>query len=265
VRIGVVSTLFRNTPEPMVQVITRPLRALLESQTGTPGQIVLGGEALALARKVNDGQVDFGVFHGHELAWARKKYPSLKPVLIAVNRHRYVQARAVVRKDHRAASVADLAGEVAAVPSQAKEHCRLFFERRCTKDGQPPARFFREVTAPADGEDALDDVVDRKAAVAVVDLVDLESYRKAKPGRARHLRELLVSEELPCGALVVSEGRLGDADVQRIRDGLIAARSTARGRQMLQLMKLTAFEGVPAGYEASLDPTLRAYPPPPER
>src|SRR5262245_22527527 len=71
VRIGLVGTLFRDTPEPMVQMMIRPFKSLLESQTGVTGEVVAGGNANELAQHIKSDQVQLGVFHGVELAWAR--------------------------------------------------------------------------------------------------------------------------------------------------------------------------------------------------
>ena len=50
IRIGLVNTLFRDTPESLVQLMTRPLKSLMESQTGMTGTLVPGGEARNLGR-----------------------------------------------------------------------------------------------------------------------------------------------------------------------------------------------------------------------
>lgn len=262
VRIGLVDTLLRNTSERMMQLVMRPFKVLMEAQTGMDGHLVLAGNALTLGHKLKEDQVQVGVFHGFEFAWARQKYPGLKPLIIAVNRHRYVQAKVMVHKDCKAATCGDLQGKVAALHATSREHCRLFFERRCTGENATPARFYGQITTPADAEDALDDVVDGKAQITVVDAVELENYRKTKPGRSRKLRALLDSEQLPCGVIAYHPGRFDEADVDRFRAGLIAARGTPRGRQMLELMRITAFEAVPVGFEANLAVVAKLYPAP---
>src|SRR3954471_14889778 len=45
IRIGLIGSLFRDTPEPMVQVMMRPFKCLMEQQTGVTGQLVSGGDA----------------------------------------------------------------------------------------------------------------------------------------------------------------------------------------------------------------------------
>src|SRR4051812_146122 len=108
VRVGVIATLFRDTPEPMMQALMRPFKSRLETQTGVTGQIVAGGDAHQLGQALKDDHVQLGVFHGFEFAWARSKLPELRPLLIAVNQRRCLQAYLVVAADGRVSAPADL-------------------------------------------------------------------------------------------------------------------------------------------------------------
>ena len=260
-RIGLVATLYRGAPESVMGMMMRPFKSLMQAQTGMNGELVAGGDAYCLARKLKKNQVHLGVFHGVEFAWARQKYPTLKPLTIIVNRTRSLRALLVVRNDTRATCCGDLEGKVAALPRSNREHCRLFFERRCVKSGSEPASFFTQVTTPADAEDALDAVVDGKAHAAVVDAVALASYRKVKPGRARRLKTLLESEPFPCGVIAYQSGKLDARTVQRLRSGLITAKDNRRSKQIMEMLGLTAFENAPASYVRQLTAIARSFPP----
>jgi ABC-type phosphate/phosphonate transport system substrate-binding protein len=265
IRIGVIATLFRNTPDPLVQTLMRPFKALLEIQTGVTGQVVVGGDAEQLSQKLKEDQVQLGVFHGVEFAWARLKNPNLKPLIIAVNGNHALHAHLVVRADCKATTFADLKGKSVALPQVTREHCRLFLERRCVPPGQTPAQFFSQITNPVDTEDALDSIVNGEAQAAVVDQADLDGYRKLKPGCANRLRCLLESEAFPCAVVAYQPGSIDEATLQRLRDGLIAARSNARGQQLLEMCRITAFAAVPEDYEPLLRAIAKAYPPPPAK
>jgi ABC-type phosphate/phosphonate transport system substrate-binding protein len=262
VRIGLVSSLFRDTPEPIVQIAMRPFKSILEAQTGVTGQIVAGGGAVELGGQLKDDQVQLAVFHGIEFAWARQKQPTLKPLLIAVNRYHDLHALLVVRKDGKAAGCDDLKGQAVALPRLSREHCHLFLERRCTPADSTPDKNFSKVTSPSTAEDALDDVVDDEVQAAVIDAVDLEAYQKSKPGRAARLKTLLKSESFPCAVIAYNPGALSDAMLQRFRDGMINANDSERGKQLLKLCRITGFEDVPADYEELLTDIAKAYPPP---
>jgi ABC-type phosphate/phosphonate transport system substrate-binding protein len=262
VRIGLVGTLFRDTPEPMVQLMIRPFKSLLETQTGVTGQVIAGGDADSLGRQLKEDQVQLGVFHGVELAWARMKVPELKPLLIAVNEQHFLRAVLVVRKDSPVVSAADLHGKPIALPRLSREHCRLFLERRCARRSCKAESSYEEVTAPCDVEDALDEVVDARVAGAVVDTVAFDVYTKLKPGRSAKLRTLQQSEPFPCAVVAYIPGALPDSLLERFRDGMIGAKQTIRGRQLLELCRITRFEAVPAEYEQMLADIAKAYPPP---
>jgi ABC-type phosphate/phosphonate transport system substrate-binding protein len=262
VRIGLVGSLFRDMPEPVMKVLMAPFRSLLELQTGMTGELVAGGDAACLGRKLKEEQVHFGVFHGFEFAWARLKNPDLKPLVLCVNGDGTLRAQVVVRDDGPVTKMGDLRGCSVALPRFSREHCRLFLERRCTAPGCAPAKFFSKVTTPDAVEDALDDVVDGRCEAAVVDGLALEAYRKFKPGCAGHLRTLAQSELFPPAVVAYQPGILHEELIDRFREGMLAANATERGKKLMELCRITAFRAVPDDYDHMLESIAKAYPPP---
>lgn len=265
IRIGVVNTLAKGVPSSLLAIVMRPFKTYMESQTGTTGEIVSGGDAFALGKKLNDNKLQVGVFHGHEFAWAREKYPNLQPIAVCINQLRSVRVHLVVAKDNAGTTYTDLEGKTVAIPKNSREHARLYFERRCVKPGMSAEKFYRKLTIPTDAEEALDDVVAGRAQAAVVDVVSLEAYRKARPEEARSLRSMQESEPFPPGVIAYCKDCFSAADVKRFRTALLDAKSNPRGRQTLQVLKLTGFERAPADYETSLKTIAKAYPAPAER
>src|ERR1041384_4524016 len=103
--------------------------------------------------------------------------------MVAVNRHRYLKAHLVVRKDSAAAGFADIKGKDLALPRKSKEHVRLFLERNCFDCGQcDPKAYFGELTRPMSTETALDDVCGGRVHATVVEAVAFENYQTIKPG-----------------------------------------------------------------------------------
>ncbi len=100
------------------------------------------------------------------------------------------------------------------------------------------------------------------ADAAVVDDVELESFRKKYPKTAAKLRVLQQSEVLPATVIAYQKGSLDDATLKRFRTGLLAAKTTERGRKLLELFHMTGFEEVPADYEQRLAECVKAYPVP---
>jgi len=262
VRIGLIGSLFRDTSAPMVKVMLTPFKELMESQTGVRSDLVVVKSVDGLGRQLDDKEVELGVFHGFEFAWARQAHADLKPLLIAVNHQPFLRACLVVRRDSKAESFADLKGKKLALHFRSREHSVLYLERRCVPPATAPSAFYGAVDTPANAEDALHDVVDGVDDAAVVDAADLAQFQTDKPGRAAKLKILQQSEAFPSAVVAYHKGALDQADLDRFRDGMIAAKSNRQGKELMTLCRITSFEAVPDDYEQMLRDIARAYPPP---
>jgi ABC-type phosphate/phosphonate transport system substrate-binding protein len=265
VRIGMASTLFRDTPEPLVRAMMQPFGALMESQTGLTGKLIPGGNGINLGQLLAEDKVDLGVFHGFEFGWARLKHPELRPLMLAVNQSRHLHAVILVSQDSKCESFADLKGTTLAFPAKSREHCHLFLESRCKECKLEPKTFFGEVTNPPTVEDAIDDVVDGIAQATLVDGVALDCFQRRKPCRYAKLKILLKSETFPAAVVAYHPGVLDEATLRKFREGMQNANKGIMGRQLMSLWKLTAFEPVPDDYEQTLADIVKAYPPPKEK
>jgi ABC-type phosphate/phosphonate transport system substrate-binding protein len=262
IRIGMISTLFRDTPEGIALAMMQPFGALMESQTGVPGQLVPGGDCDALADQLAADKVQLGVFHGIEFAWARIKYPELKPLVIAINQHRQLHAYLVVHGDSPISCVGDLKGKSFALPRLSREHCRVYVHHHCRQGGGcEPDKYFTALSNPANIEVALDDVVDQVVDATVVDRVGLDCYQRRKPGRFGKLKTVHCSEAFPAAVVAYRPGMIDEAKLEKFRNGMIKAHETGLGRQLLNLWKLTGFEKVPINYDQNLAEIAKAYPP----
>lgn len=262
IRIGVISSLFRDTSEPLMQIIMRPFKSLLESQTGVNGQLVAGGNAEHLGEQLKKGDIHLGIFHGVEFAWAKSKVPQLRPLVIAVNKQPFLRAHLVVAGDGKVSSLKDLKGKIVALPNLSREHCWLFLERRCVPSGETANKYFSRISRPRDANYAIDDVIDGSAQAAVIDDADLAAYRKQYPDYFAKLKILQQSESFPCAVIAYYPGVVNEELLDQFRSGMLAAKSSRQGRQMMNLCRITSFEDVPEDFEQALTDIARAYPSP---
>jgi ABC-type phosphate/phosphonate transport system substrate-binding protein len=262
IRIGLVKTLFRDVPELLIPIGLRPMKALMESQTGVNGDLIPAGDCENLARQLKDDEVQLGVFHGVEFAWVRQNYPTLKPLVIAVNGPAYLRAHLVVRADSNIATGFNLKGKIVELPRRSQEHCRLFLERRCCPSDERPEKYFAKIISSSNNDDALDDVVDDDAQAVVIDEAAYQAYRKNKPGRAAKLKTVQQSETFPCAVIAYQPGALSDRVLEAFRDGMIAAKDNPKAQTLLKANRVTGFEAIPTDYEKSLVEIAKAYPPP---
>jgi ABC-type phosphate/phosphonate transport system substrate-binding protein len=262
VRIGMVGSFFRDTPEQLVTTMMQPFGALMESQTGITGQLVFGGDAANLGEMLSQDKVHLAVFHGIEFGWARQKFPDIRPMVIAVNQHRHLRAVVLVLKESGLDRFADLKGKDVALPKQSREHCHLFLERRCRDCGLEPKQLFGKIVAPANVEEALDDVVDGAVQAAIIDGVSLECYQRRKPARFARLKTLDQSEIFPAAVVAFHPGGLDEGTLRQFREGMINANKAPLGRQFMTLWKMSGFEAIPADYEQIMTEILKCYPAP---
>jgi ABC-type phosphate/phosphonate transport system substrate-binding protein len=260
IRLGIVRSLFRDIPEPLIKITLIPFQALMREQTGLNCDLASPTDAYDLGKKLANHQVELGVFQGFEFAWVREKYPDIKPLVIAVNKHRNRKAHLMVREDYPATGVAGLKGKELAIPTRSRDHCRLFVERSCRECGSSTSEFFSKVNERLNVEDALDRLVDDELQAVVVDDVALECYQSRKPGRFSQLKDLCQSEWFPDTIVAYTPGVFKKATLDRLRHGLMTADRCAIGRQLLTLWLMTEFENLPDGFDQMLADISKAYP-----
>ena len=262
VQIGMVQTLFTDVPTPVVNLLMPPFRDLMRQFTGLDGQIQLCGDCYDVARKLDENKIQLAVFHGVEFGWAQAKYSDLKPFMIAVYKTPQIRAHLVVKDEGGAAEVADLKGKICAVPFRSREHCRLFLEKQCECCKETPKGFFEKVTKPLSAETAMDEVLMGKVGAAVIDEVLYENYRDVKPGCFARLRILKTSDVFPSAVVAYKQGAVSDEMLNRFRTGMISANRNERGRDLMNLWKITSFEAAPADYGETVASIVKAYPAP---
>jgi len=236
------------------------LQKFIRDETGMKNDITRPADWRELADKMAKGEFHVGVFQGFEFAWAKEKYPDLKPLALAVNVHTYPVAHVVTKANNPATAVAELKGQSITIPVENQPDLRLYLGHEA-KDGMKLETFFSKVMTDQNAEDALDDVVDGVVAAAVADQAALEAFRRRKPARFKQLKQVAQSAPLPPVVIAMYGDVLDQPTRDRFTQGLIGANKKEAGQTMLTLFKLTGFAAPPTDFEKILTETRKTYPP----
>jgi ABC-type phosphate/phosphonate transport system substrate-binding protein len=260
--IGTSGTLSLDASNGKDEVARENMRDFIKGETGFDNDIVHQKDWRELADKLANKQLQLGVFHGYELAWARGKYPQLHPLALASNGYTYRHAYVLTRQDNKAADFAGLRGQALALSNVPQKHLQVFVDRLSQENGKPGETFIARITTPESIEDAIDDVVDGVVQATAVDRVGLEAYKRRKPGRFSRLKVVAQSQAFPPPLVAYYDEALDKPTLDRFRDGLLNASQKEMGQRLLNLFKLTGFEAVPGDFDRVLAQTQKDYPPP---
>lgn len=262
VRIGLSGTLFRDVPEAIIGAMSRPFNQAMSAEVGIAGELVKAGDGYDLAGRLMDNREQLGIFTGFEFAWAKQKYPDLKPLAVAVAGKEPPHAVVVVPAGSAVKEWADLKGKCLSHPRAIRPHVQLYLDRQIQLLETRKNDFFRKVVVNPESTEVIDDVAEGVAEAGLVDNVTWDWYCKNKPKRTAKLRVALQSEKFPATVVAYYPGNLDDKTAKLLRKGMLNAHENATGKQLMSLWKMTGFEEVPKDFEQSLKEIAKAYPPP---
>jgi len=262
VRIGVTESLCRDVDPRILLALVPPFRALAKSCTGLDCDLLYGGDALQLADRLEQGQLELGIFQGIELAWARQKHPELRPLVTVLNGKPCLRAALVVPASSTATCFGDLKARSVAIPHYSLEDCYLFLGKLCRERGLSPQHYLSRLIQPADAEEALDAVTDGTVSAAVVEELCLDCYQRRKPGRCERLKVLKWSEQFPASVVAYRAGRLSEGTLRTLQQGFCCAHEDPSHRHLFTWWRISRFEPVPTTYPRALDEIVKAYPTP---
>jgi ABC-type phosphate/phosphonate transport system substrate-binding protein len=262
IRMALVPSLLRDSTAAVARPMVAAFGAMVQAQTGLEAEVLRGDEPLVLARKIRDNEIQLGIFQGVEYAWAKEKYPELKPLMVIINQHPKRHGVLVVRGDDKITGFGDLKGKTVAMPMYSRCHCELFLQRGT--GGAEAKKYFADLVRLENSEDALDDLVDGRCEGVVLDIVALESYQRRKPARAARLNVATKSEPFPPSVVAYRPGKVDNKRLKQFQDGMLRSNETTLGRQLLLLWRMSAFQAVPADLDTQLDEILKFYPAPVE-
>lgn len=261
-KIGMVKTIFKDTPDSLLNLLMKPFRSVMEVQTGFAGDLVMIPNHKKLSRQLLDGEANIGVYHGFEFAWSKLKHPELEPMMIAVNSKAPLVAYLVVSKEAGIKGVSDLKGKKLAMPRGNREHCRLFFENRVLPANSQAGDYFGKVQHNMDLEDAFDSLGDGDFHAVLADSTAWASYQTQKPGRAEKLVTLMVSESFVPAVIGYYPKKLDPKVLEGFRTGMLSASTNPSSKRLLEFVKITSFETIPANFSEQLNDSVKNYPAP---
>lgn len=260
VLVGMAQTMLAGVPEMFIDILDNRMALLMKDFAGMQGKLEVGGSPFDLAAKLKEDKVGLGVFQGIEFAWVQAKHPELKPLMLALSQHKNVHAQLLVRKDAGMNSMADLRGKDLACPKKTKVHCNVFLKTACGKMDAAPKAFFGNIVHPPTAEMALDQLLEGKCHAVIADQVEVDFYKRVKPGSFNQFQVLETSAAFPCAVIAYREGGLDEATVKRLRDGLLKASKSDRGQDIMAMWQITEFAPVHAEYQRVLEEAARTHP-----
>ncbi len=262
IRISMAKTFFHDQPMVFVELAAYEFKEVMRKATELNGEVTVTYSAAEIADKLEGKQLDFAILYAHEFARAQQKYPDLQPILIAATKQQDKRVHVIVHKDSTAKTFDDLRGKTLDLPAGTKEYCRIYLDKLCIDRAQAgPARFFGTIAKSATYIEALNQVARNEANATIVDSLWLDAYKEVRgPVFAKNLRILQQSEVVPPAVVVYKKGALPQATVDTIRNGLLKAHAGMRGRDLMNLWSIDAFESVPKDYAKSLESMLKEYP-----
>jgi len=258
IHIGLPRSIFRDVPPGLLMFAGQPFKDLMKAQTGLGGEVINEPCAMNIARDIDSGKLEIGVFLGHEFAWAREKYPGLEPLVCSVPKPKETQAFILVRWESKATSLADFKGCKLALATTTRDHARLFLNKRRVEEMGSGGFCGTDKTATV--HDAIHKVIDGDADVTVADLAAWNYFQKLYPGASQNVRVLSKSDHFPQTVIAYKKGGLSDSVAKKLRDGLLTAHQSPKAARLMGLIKVDRFDEVPGGYDDSLKECLKAYP-----
>ncbi|MEZ6140881.1 MAG: PhnD/SsuA/transferrin family substrate-binding protein [Zavarzinella sp.] len=258
VNVGIPASVFKDIPKPLLSFATQPFDQLIQSRTGYPGDAELVDDALTIAKHLDSGKYQLGVFQAHEFAWAKDKFPKLMPLVICVPKPREIQAFGLVRYDHPAKDLGECKGQKLVIADTTRDHVLLYLDKQRTN--QLVGSSFTHLKNTKTAHDAIHLVIDGEADITFTDGASWSYFQKLYPGPAQNLKVLLQSKVFPSTVIAYKTGGMPDQQVTQCQKGLLTAHEDSKCKRLMGTIKLDRFEAIPADYLQVIESLRKEYP-----
>lgn len=261
VGVGMLASLFDQADEKTILAQMEPFADVVSKRVGVRGEFVVVRDVEHAAKLLEARKIQVVVLHGPEYGWLKQLHKEIRPLLVATATAPKLQALFLVSQNNTAQSAEALKGQTLALASKLPQHLRLYLERRFP---EPADKWFR-ILEVKNAEDALEAVIEGKAALTLVSNIQADVYREQRPGRFKRLRQLESSPEFPMPVVAYKPQTELEQAVQEFRKALLTAKDTPEGRQTLVLWRIEGFQEPPADYEEQAAKIAKIYPLKPSR
>ncbi|GBD36505.1 hypothetical protein HRbin36_01630 [bacterium HR36] len=256
VGVGMLASLFDQADEKTILAQMEPFAEVVSKRVGIRGEFLVVRDVHHAARLLDERKIQVVVLHGPEYGWLKQLRQEIRPLLIATASTAKLQAVFLVSQNNAAKSADELKGQTLALSNRLPQHLRLFLERRFS---DPADKLFR-VLEVKNAEDALEAVIESKAALTLVSNIQAEVYQQQRPGRFKRLRQLESSPDFPMPVVAYKPQTELEQAVEEFRKALLTAKETPEGRQTLVLWRIEGFKEPPADYEDQAAKIAKIYP-----
>ena len=94
----------------------------------------------------------------------------------------------------------------------------------------------------------------------LTDSAPWESFKTQKPGTAGKLRVVMISEEFIPAVIGYNPKKLDKNIMDSFKKGMLSASDNPKSKRMLEFVKISSFETIPADFSTQLVELLKSYP-----
>ena len=256
IRIGLSSQLFDDQARNQILDQMKPFTEKVQKQVGTPSEFVIVDDLKSMARQLNDKSLQMAVMSGLDYGWIKPLCPDIRALLTTSIEGGVLKTVLLVKKDATWQSNQQLKRQSLAMPQRTPNYVKFFLEQE-TK--QTMSAYYQLLEC-RNVDEAIEAVIDGKAAATAVSASAMDVFKERKPGRFNRLKVLMESDAFPAPVVVYQAKNTNEKQIEKFAEALLRADDSTEGKQMLTLWRLRGFVKLPADFETHVDRIVKKYP-----
>lgn len=221
----------------------------------------IGGPTV-LGTRLQKQDIHLAIMTGIEYGWIHADFPELRPLVTAYTSDIRLNACILVPLESQVKNLSELRGQSIVLPRRLQHYPLLYLQQRILEQGAEPKQYFSKVLSSNDSDEAVEMVVEKKAASILVDMDSWNGYQERKPGRARKLRMVDKSDPFPTAVTLYHPDAWSEKDLQLLKELLCTAHSRPFTRQILNFWRISKFVPHSTDYQTVVKKILNEIPKP---